>query len=198
MKPKLLPLLLACLAAGCASTKGVDTRGENGEPPKPFSRIATESRWVPPSELEGAASVIVALVDLDFSKRDTEIVCTPASFRPSGNDVRLAVFEEGRRVRTIAELRDVLAERTDGTPIGLVVMADGKALGAGAEVSPEMRQFLRYFIDQLDRSGVEFAILAPSRVSVVRVSRPEPDEPAEDSSAPRAERRSAVYDIPPR
>ncbi len=167
MKRKLLPLLLACLAAGCTTTKVADTRGEDGEPPKPFSRIETQSRWVVPAELEGTDSVVVALVDLDFSNRETEIVCTPASFRPDGNDVRLAVFEEGRRVRTLAELRDVLAERTDATPIGLVVTTDGKPLGAGAEISPELQQFLRYFIDQLDRAGVEFAILAPAHVSVV-------------------------------
>lgn len=189
----LLPLIAACLAAGCASP-AVDTRGEDGSPPKPFSRIATESRWTVPSELEGEQSVVVALVDLDFTKRDTEIVCTPASFRPSGNDVRLAVFEEGRRVRTIAELRDVLAGRTDGTPIGLVVLADGKALGAGAEVSPEMLQFLRYFIDQLARAGVEFTILAPSRVSIVRAAKEGEDEPAAEPEA-RPARRSAVYDV---
>jgi hypothetical protein len=167
MKTKLLPLLAACLAAGCAS-QGVDTRGDKGEPPKPFTRIATSSRWVVPTELEPADSVIVALVDLDFSKRETEIVYVPASFRPDGNDVRLAVFEEEKRLQTIAQLRDELALRTDDTPIGLVVTTGGKALGAGAEVSPAMQQFLRYFVEQLEKAGTEFTILAPSAVSVVR------------------------------
>ena len=162
----LLPLL-ALLAAGCAS-QGVDTRGDEGEPPRPFTRIETASRWVVPSELEGTDSAIVALVDLDFSKRETEIVYVPASFRPDGNDVRLAVFEEEKRLRTIAQLRDELALRTDETPIGLVVTTGGEPLGAGAEVSPAMQQFLRYFVEQLEKAGVEFAILAPAAVSVVR------------------------------
>ena len=107
-------------------------------------------------------------MDLDFSKRETEIVYVPASFRPAGNDVRLAVFEEEKRLRTIAQLRDELALRTDETPVGLVVTTGGKALGAGAEVSPQMQQFLRYFVEQLERAGAEFAILAPSSASVVR------------------------------
>ncbi len=168
MKQQAFLPLLALLAAGCASAPGVDTRGDEGEPPKPFTRIETSSRWVVPAELEQADSVIVALVDLDFSKRDTEIVYVPASFRPDGNDLRLAVFEEEKRLRTIAQLRDELALRTDEAPIGLVVTTGGKPLGAGAEVSPAMQQFLRYFVEQLEKAGVEFAILAPAAVSVVR------------------------------
>jgi hypothetical protein len=200
MNPKTLPVLLAVLAAGCAAP-GVDTRGKDGAPPKFFTPIATQSRWTVPAELEGTDSVIVAFVDLDFSKRDTEIVCTPASFRPNGNTIRLAIFEEGRRVRTIAALRDALAERTDGTPIALVVAANGEALGAGAQITPAMQQFLAYFVDQLDKAGVEFTILAPDRLSVVR-SRGA-DDPADDAepdaapaAAPPARTRSAVYDIP--
>ena len=187
----LLSLLAACLAAGCASS-GVDTRGEDGEPPKPYTAIATQSRWTVPSELPEGGSVVVALVDLDFSKRDTEIVVTPASFRPGGNTVRLAVFEEGRRVRTIAGLRDALAERTDGTPVGLVVTANGEALGAGAQITPAMQQFLAYFVDRLDKAGAEFTILVPERLSVVRSSglaeaAPDaaaPAEPAAEEAAP--------------
>ena len=200
MKAKIVPILLSLLAAGCAAP-GVDTRGKDGAPPKFFTPIATQSRWTVPAELEGTDSVIVALVDLDFSKRDTEIVCTPASFRPDGNTIRLAVFEEGRRVRTIAALRDVLAERTDGTPIGLVVTANGEALGAGVQITPSMQQFLAYFVDQLDKAGVEFTILAPDRLSVVRsrVADDSADDAAPDAApaaAPAARTRSAVYDIP--
>lgn len=188
----LLPFLAACLAAGCASP-GVDTRGEDGAPPKPFTPVATRSRWVAPSELEEGRDFVVALVDLDFSKRDTEIVCTPASFRAGGDELRLAVFEDGRRVRTIAELRDVLAERTDGTPIGLVVTAGGETLGAGAEITPPMQQFLRYFVERLDQAGVEFAILAPSRASVVRARRAGASAGPGDGSG-----RSSVHDVPVR
>ena len=191
MKPNaLLSLLAAALAAGCAAP-GVDTRGADGAPPRPFSMISTASRWTVPAQLEGEEAVVVALVDLDFTKRDTEIVCTPASFRPSGNAVRLAVFEKGRRVRTIAELRDALAERTQGTPIGLVVTANGEPLGAGAQVTPEMQQFLSYFVDRLDKAGVEFTILAPERLSVVRArdpgARDEAASPKPAESAPEPE-----------
>lgn len=191
MKPNALPLLLAALLAGGCATPAPDTRGEDGAPPRPFSRIATDSRWTVPAQLEGESSVVVALVDLDFTKRDTEIVCTPASFRPSGNAVRLAVFEEGKRVRTIAELRDALAERTEGTPIGLVVTANGEALGAGAEVTPEMQQFLSYFVDRLDKAGVEFTILAPERLSVVRAASGGAEEKAAAPEKPAPAARPA-------
>lgn len=200
MKAKFIPVVLSLLAAGCASS-GVDTRGEGGAPPKPFTPIPTQSRWTVPAELPGGEPAIVALVDLDFSKRDTEIVVTPASFRPDGNTIRLAVFEEGRRVRTIAALRDALAERTAEPPVGLVVTANGEALGAGARVTPAMQQFLAYFVDQLDKAGVAFTILAPERLSVVRArersddeekaapAEPEGKEPNPASGAAPARRR---------
>lgn len=203
MKARHIPLLLSALAAGCAAP-GVDTRGEAGSPPRTYTPIPTESRWTVPAELPAGEPAIVALVDLDFSKRDTEIVVTPASFRPDGNTVRLAVFEEGRRVRTIAALRDALAERMAEPPVGLVVTANGEALGAGARITPAMQQFLAYFVDQLDKAGVAFTILAPERLSVVRSSDrseaaaeagdPEPEEksPA-PSPGPAPSRRAARY-----
>ena len=64
-----------------------------------------------------------------------------------------------------------------------------------------MQQFLAYFVDQLDKAGVAFTILAPERLSVVRArersddeekaapAEPEEEEPNPASGAAPARRR---------
>lgn len=172
MQSRFLPFLLAAaLAGGCATTDGPDGPGAPAaDAPAAFTKLETQSLWLAPAELErqGLRSVAVALIDLDFSKPETELVLSIASFRPDGNAMRLAVAGDPVRVKTVAALRDELAKRTTETPIGLVVTAGGKPLGAGAEVSPEMQAFLGYFLDQLGSAGVKFAILAPEKLTVER------------------------------
>ena len=75
------------------------------------------------------------------------------------------------------------------------MLADGEALGAGAEITPAMQGFLRYFVEQLDKAGVEFTILAPSRVSVVR-ARDAGDGGPDGSGPAGGAGRSVVHDIP--
>lgn len=162
-----LPLLAAafCLAAASGCLSGRTKSPDRVESLKAFTKMPFESRWLTPRQVSGMDSVVLAVVDFDFTGRDVEIGYCPAAFRPSpSGEMRLVAFERPVRLRTVGELRDEMAKRTDEGPVAMIVMAGGRPVGdEGTEIPEPLMRFLASFDSDLRLAGIDSAYLLPSR-----------------------------------
>lgn len=161
---------------GCA-TGGGSASGGRDESLKPFTPMPAGSRWVTPGQVADLPSVVLAVVDFDFSGRDVTMLYCPAAFRnqPSGA-MDLVAFEPQVRLSTVQQLHDEMAKRTEAGPVAVSVLAGGRPVGReGEPVSDAMLEFLRSFDADLRLSGLDCAYLLPAS----RYSLSLPPEPQE-------------------
>lgn len=154
---------LLSLICGCA-TGGAAAAGARDETLKAFTPMPSGSRWITPSQVSDLPAVVLAVVDFDFSDRDVAIRYCPAAFRNDGSGaMNLIAFEPQTRLSTVQQLHDEMAWRTEGGPVAISVLADGRPIGQeGIPISDEMLEFLRGFDADLRLSGIECAYLLPA------------------------------------
>lgn len=161
-------LSAVALFAGCQTTPKKDSE-ESAPKPKPFTKVDTKSSYLSVSRLPANETFVAALVDIDFSKKDISFLYSPGIIRPDGTgNVFFTPFENDERLTSFQTLADRLALRTEATPIGMLMMADGKPMTPEGEVSEAQYAFLRVFQDSLQKAGVKFVFLVPDSLRVQR------------------------------
>lgn len=165
--PRIFILLsVAAMFAGCQTQPKPEGRDDSL---KAFTPVQSKGAYLSVDRLPANETFVAALVDIDFTKKDISFLYSAGIIRPDGTgNVFYTPFENEERLFTFQALADRLALRTEATPIGMLMMADGKPMTPEGEVSEAQYAFLRVFQESLERAGVKFVFLVPDSLRVQR------------------------------
>ena len=136
---------------------------------KAFTPVQSKGTYLSVNRLPANETFVAALVDIDFSKKNISFLYSAGIIRPDGTgNVFYTPFENEERIATFQALADRLALRTEASPIGMLMMADGKPMTPEGEVNEAQYAFLRVFQDSLEKAGVKFVFLVPDSLRVQR------------------------------
>lgn len=159
-------LALAMLAQGCVSEKAAEV-----VKPHYLTKINTEYGYITPQEIEGDSPVAVAVINVDFSKTHILFDFNIGTFQPKEGrgDLYLKMTGSGKYLGSLAELRAEMAPYIQGTPIGIIMMVDGAALGVGGNTpKQEQNDFFHDFAEMMSAAGIRYAYLVPEKVSFTK------------------------------
>ncbi len=152
---------------GCASA---DKQAEVKDI-SPFTPLDTKFSYVTPQELSGRESVVVALINVDFSQTQLLFDCSVAEFEPhkTRGDVYLKIKKSSNPLISLAELKAEIEKNLIDVPLGIIVLIDGEPVGvAGKSPTPEQNGFFREFADMMRTAGIQYAYIVPEKVTISR------------------------------
>ena len=163
-----LSMAAAVFVQGCISGKG---NAEFDMSSAVLTKLDTAYGYVIPQELKSEKPLVVALINVDFSKTHLLFDFSVGTFEPRKNrgDVYLKVQESGDPLVSLAELREKLEPHVADVPIGIIMMVDGAPLGVGGKSpKPEQNEFFREFAAMMADAGIKYAYIVPEKVTISR------------------------------
>ena len=152
------------LLAGCATEPVNELRDPER---KAFTPIDSDRPYVLASTLESPRTMVVALIDIDFSESALRFSYAPGFFtsNPQGI-VQFEALDQPNVYKTPGALADALKERIESGPIGILLMLDGEPLGiAGAPDLDEGKAgVIRDFAKRLAAKAIVFTFIVPDRM----------------------------------
>lgn len=154
------------LLAGCATEPVNELRDPER---KAFTPIDSDRPYVLASTLEAPRTMVVALINIDFSESSLHFSYAPGFFtaNPQGI-VRFEELDQPQTYKTPGTLADALKKRIETGPIGILLMLDGEPLGvAGSpDLEEEKAGVIRDFAKRLTAKGIQFSFIVPDRMNV--------------------------------
>lgn len=165
-----LVLVVTAIMHGCASSRVEGVKPVSLLMLTPLETDATH-RYIFPEALAAGKPVVVALINVDFSKTYILFDFSVGVFEPRVNKGNVYLKTKGAEepLVSLAEVRAKLESHIDGQPVGIIMSLDGVPLGVDEHApKPEQGEFFRDFETMMADAGIAFAYIVPEKLVVSR------------------------------
>jgi len=171
-KKQLFGMMLVVIAMmqGCASSRVEEASSLSLLKLTPLGTDVTR-RYVFPDELAAGQPVVVALINVDFSRSHILFDFSVGAFEPRANkgNVYLKTTDAAETLVSLAEVRTKLQLHIEEQPVGIIMSLDGIPLGVDEHApKPEQGEFFRDFETMMSEAGIPFAYIVPEKLVVSR------------------------------